>query len=171
MPVKDYLRLIDTHTPGPRCDVTPLFADPVAFAQSVADLAAPFRAAPLDYVAGIDALGFILGAALALYLQKGFLPLRKGGKLPVAVTAAQFVDYTGQEKTLELRQGSVRKGARVLLVDEWIETGAQMQAAIHLIEEAGGSVIGIAALNIDANPLPARLCEQYKCHALWFDGQ
>lgn len=169
--MKDYLRLIDTQTPGGRCDVTPLFADPTAFAQLVADLAAPFRAVPLDYVAGIDALGFILGAAIALHLQKGLIPIRKGGKLPVAVTAAQFVDYSGSEKTLELRRGSVRAGDNVLIVDEWVETGAQLQAAIHLIEGAGGIVAGIAAINIDANPLPDRLCTQYNCHALWFDGQ
>lgn len=169
--MKEYLRLIDTQTPGPRCDVTPLFAEPRAFAQLVDDLAAPFAAAPIDYVAGIDALGFILGAALARRLDKGFIPIRKGGKLPVAVISAAFVDYSGQEKVLELRQDLLRPGDRVLLVDEWIETGAQAQTAVHLIERAGGHVAGIAAINIDDNPGAMRLRQNYVCHALWFDMQ
>jgi adenine phosphoribosyltransferase len=132
--MRDYLRLIDTRTSGPRCDVTPVFADFAAFAQLVADLASPFRSTPIDYVAGIDALGFILGTAIALHLQKGFLPIRKRGKLPVAVATTEFVDYTGQAKSLELREGSLREGDHVLIVDEWVETGAQMQAAIDLNE-------------------------------------
>ncbi len=169
--MKEYLRLIDTQTPGPRCDVTPLFADPLAFAQLVDDLAGPFTAVPLDYVAGIDALGFILGAALAVRLNKGFIPIRKGGKLPVAVRRAEFVDYSGQAKSLELRHDALRPGDRVLLVDEWIETGAQAQTAVSLIEQAGGVVAGIAAINIDDNPGAARLCQNYRCHAVWYDMQ
>ncbi|MBK8934114.1 MAG: adenine phosphoribosyltransferase [Chloroflexi bacterium] len=167
--MKEYLRLIETHTPGPRCDVTPLFADPAAFAQLTADLSAPFADMSLDYVAGIDALGFVLGAAMALRLGKGFIPIRKRGKLPVAALAAEFVDYTGQRKGLEIRQGLLRPGDRVLVVDEWIETGAQMATAVHLIEQAGGVVAGIATINMDDNPLPARLRQQYTCHSLWLD--
>jgi len=169
--MKDYLRLIDTQTSGPRCDVTPLFADPAAFARLVDDLAAPFAAMPLDYVAGIDALGFILGTALALRLKKGFIPIRKGGKLPVAVARAALVDYSGQEKVLEIRQGIIRPGDRVLLVDEWIETGAQAQTAVSLVEQQNGRIAGIAAINIDANPGPARLRQNYFCHSLWYDMQ
>lgn len=169
--MKDYLQLIDTDTRGPRCDVTPLFAHPAAFSQLVTDLAEPFLSMSIDYVAGIDALGFILGAALAERLKKGFIPIRKGGKLPVAVTSAEFVDYTGQQKTLELRQGTIKPGDRVLVADEWIETGAQMQAAVDLIEGAGGVVAGIAAINIDSSPLTRSLRERYTCHALWYDMQ
>ena len=167
--MKDYLHLIDTDTLGPRCDVTPLFAHPAAFARLITDLVAPFHSASIDYVAGIDALGFILGAAIAMRLAKGFIPIRKGGKLPVEVTTAEFVDYTGQKKSLELREGVIQAGDRVLVVDEWIETGAQVQAAIALIERAGGIVAGIAAINMDSNPLPLRLRATYKCHAVWYD--
>ncbi len=165
--MKDYLRLIDTNTPGPRCDVTPLFADPEAFAELVADLCAPFDAADIDLVAGIDALGFILGTAIAVHLHKGFTPIRKGGKLPVAVTSVAFVDYSGQPKTLELRQGGLPAGAWVLLVDEWVETGAQVQAAVEMIEGVGGVVVGIAAINMDDNPGVRWLRERYKCVAVW----
>ena len=167
--MEEYLRLIDTETEGPRCDVTPLFADPQAFAALVVDLCAPFVEGEIDYMAGIDALGFILGTAMALHLKKGFIPIRKGGKLPVAVSRAEFVDYSGEAKTLELRQGSIKVGERVLVVDEWIETGAQVQAAVDLIEGAGGVVAGIAAINMDDNPGVRRLREMYTCHAVWMD--
>ena len=165
--MKDYLRLIDTQTSGPRCDVTPLFADPAAFAELVVDLCAPFDAADIDFVAGIDALGFILGTAIAVHLGKGFIPLRKGGKLPVAVNTVEFVDYSGQSKALELRRGGLPAGARVLVVDEWLETGAQVQAAVALVEAAGGAVAGIAAINMDDNPGVMDLRRRYKCVAVW----
>jgi adenine phosphoribosyltransferase len=169
--MEEYLRLIDTETEGPRCDVTPLFADPQAFAALVVDLCAPFMEIEIDYVAGIDALGFILGTAMAMHLKKGFIPIRKGGKLPAAVSWAEFVDYSGQRKTLELRQGMIKDGERVLVVDEWVETGAQMQAAVDLIEGAGGCVVGIAAINMDKNPVVNRLRERYNCVAVWMDMQ
>jgi adenine phosphoribosyltransferase len=164
--MKKYLELIDTHTQGNRNDVTPLFADPGAFADLIDDLAEPFRGEPFEYVAGIDALGFILGAALALKLGKGFLPLRKGGKLPVAVISREFSDYSGQVKTLELRQGMIKAGDRVLLADEWIETGAQVKAAIGLIESQGGIVFGIASINIDNNLQTESLMKKYRFHVL-----
>jgi RimJ/RimL family protein N-acetyltransferase len=89
----------------------------------------------------------------------------------VAVSRAEFVDYSGQAKTLELRQGSIQAGERVLVVDEWVETGAQMQAAVALIEGAVGCVAGIAAINMDDNPGVRWLREKYVCHAVWRDMQ
>jgi adenine phosphoribosyltransferase len=167
--MKEYLRLIDTDTVGPRCDVTPLFARPAAFAQLITDLSAPFTANPPDYVAGIDALGIVLGTAVALQLNKGFIPIRKQDKLPVAADTVEFVDYTGRQKGLELRRGVLKAGERVLVVDEWIETGAQVQAAITLIEQTGGVVMGIATIRMEDNPIPQRLHQRYHCHALWPD--
>jgi adenine phosphoribosyltransferase len=169
--LKEYLQLIDTNTAGPRCDVTPLFADPVAFSRLVDDLVLPFSSIQIDYVAGIDALGFILGTAIAMRLNKGFIPIRKEGKLPVETVTTSFVDYSGKQKTLELRKGLIRESAKILIVDEWIETGAQMQAAIDLIEHEKGIVIGIATINIDDNPYPKVLMEKYRCHSVWFDMQ
>jgi len=165
----EYIQLIDTHTVGARCDVTPIFANPDAFSQLVIDLSSPFTSTPIDYVAGIDALGFILGTAVAIHLKKGFIPLRKDGKLPVDTVKKEFIDYSGMRKALELRKGLIRESAKILLVDEWIETGAQMQAAIELIEKEKGIVAGIATINIDSNPIPRLLQEKYKCHAIWFD--
>ena len=167
--MKEYLRLIDTHTSGPRCDVTPLFADPIAFAQLISDLSEPFGSTAIDYVAGIDALGFVLGSAIALRLRKGFIPIRKSGKLPVAVAVAEFVDYTGETKALEIRKGILKPGDSVLVVDEWIETGAQVQAAIDVIEQEGGMIAGVTTINMDNNPTVVRLREKYYCRAIWLD--
>lgn len=167
--MKEYLKLIDTNTPGPRCDVTPLFANPEAFAALVADLARPFADLEINFVAGIDALGFILGMAVAMHLRKGFIAIRKGGKLPVPVISRHFIDYTGFEKTLELRADILETGDRVLLVDEWIETGAQVTAASELIEDQGAEVIGIATINMDENPETHKLRETYFCHTIWND--
>lgn len=123
----------------------------------------------IDLVAGIDALGFILGTAIAIRLGRGFIPIRKGGKLPVQADMLNFVDYTGQSKSLELRAGAVQPGAKILLVDEWIETGAQVKAAAQLIEQQGGKVAGIASISIDVNEKTRSLLETYHCHAVWME--
>ena len=165
----DYLRLIDTQTQGRRYDVTPLFADFQAFSALVEDLIHPFAKVEFDCVAGIDALGFILGAAIAVRLKKGFVPIRKGGKLPVRTDTAEFVDYTEQKKSLELRVGAIPTGTRVLVVDEWVETGAQVRAAIELLEKQGGVVIGVATINMDDNAVTRQLRNKYQCHSVWRD--
>lgn len=168
---KPYLNRIDFDTPGPRCDVTPLFADYAAFSALLDDIEGAFARVNFDCVAGIDALGFILGAALALRMRKGFIPIRKGGKLPVPADRVSFVDYTGSEKSLELRSDALKVGTRVLVVDEWIETGAQVNAAIRLIEGQGGVVAGIATINLDDNPATRRLRETYRCYSANTDEQ
>ncbi|HEY72964.1 MAG: hypothetical protein B6I35_14285 [Anaerolineaceae bacterium 4572_32.2] len=162
-----YLWLIDTNTSGPRCDVTPLFANYEPFSALVTDLLAGFADVEFDCVAGIDALGFILGAAMAIWAEKGLVPIRKGGKLPVESDSVSFVDYTGASKSLELRVGAIEPGTRVLVVDEWIETGAQIGAAVELIEGQGGIVVGIAAINMDDNKATRLLQKKYKCRTVW----
>lgn len=164
----DYLRLIDrSKLHYKRSDVTPIFAEPAAFAALVEDLLAPFRDAGVQRVAATDALGFIVGTALALRLGVGFVPVRKGGKLPVKNERAEFRDYSGAVKSLELRAEPWPAGTRVLLVDEWVETGAQARAAVELIERAGGVVAGIAAIAFRKNEKTAPLWAKYRCHGVW----
>ncbi len=167
--MKDYLRRIDTDTQGLRHDVTPLFADYDAFSSLVDDLLGHFANVEFDCIAAIDALGFILGTAMAVRVNKGVVPIRKGGKLPVQVATASFVDYTNQTKSLEVRSDAFCTGTKVLLVDEWIETGSQVQAAIGLIEQQGGIIAGIASINIDQNDLTRRLQDEYNCFTVWSD--
>jgi len=161
-----YLRLIDRDTTGGRCDVTPLFADPEAFARLLDDLTRQFAGTEFDLVAAVDALGFILRTAVALRTGKGLVVVRKGGKLPVPADVAEFVDYTGRPKSLELRPDAVARGSRVLLVDEWVETGAQVRAAISLIEGRGGVVVGVASINIDEEAGAGLRQSGYRCFAL-----
>ena len=167
--MKDYLSLIDTNTPGPRYDVTPLFADREAFSQLADDLAEPFIGSDIDVVVAIDALGFILGTAIAERLGVGLIPARKGGKLPVETVRETFVDYTGEQKALELRTGALEPGTAVLIVDEWIETGAQVSAAIALVERGGARVAGVAAISIDSCPVTDALRSRYTVHTVWED--
>ncbi len=165
--MKTYLHKIDTDTPGNRYDVTPLFADAECFSQLVVDLAEPFRNTQIDYVVCIDALGFILGTAIAHYLEIGVIPIRKGGKLPVKTDGEDFRDYSGELKRLEIRNDVLPPQARVLLVDEWIETGSQIQAAAKLIEGQGGIIIGIAAINMDENDTTVKISSKYRVHTIW----
>jgi adenine phosphoribosyltransferase len=162
-----YLQLIDVNTQGPRCDVTPLFTHYESFSSLVDDITKQFSLDDFDFVAGIDALGFILGTAVAVRVKKGFIPIRKGGKLPVETLAVGFVDYSGKPKTLEIRADVILKGARILLIDEWIETGAQVNAAIKLIESQHGIIAGVATINIDDNDITRSLKEKYKCYEVW----
>ncbi|NPV57600.1 MAG: adenine phosphoribosyltransferase [Anaerolineae bacterium] len=155
--MRDYLDLITRETPGNRCDVTPLFEDAAGFSAAVNDLAAELAGKSFDLVAGIDALGFILGAALAQRLGLGFLPIRKAGKLPAPAARAEFTDYSGAPKALEVRAGALQTGQRVLLVDEWIETGAQVAA--------------VAAIHLDVNESTRRLMDQYRVTCLEMENQ
>jgi adenine phosphoribosyltransferase len=165
--MRDYLDLIDTATDGSRYDVTPLFGDYQAFSALVDDLVRMCATVAFDCVAGIDALGFILGTAIAMRTEKGFVPLRKGGKLPIRADTAYFVDYTGQRKSLEIRRDALQPGSRVLLVDEWVETGAQVKAAIELLERQGTTVAAIATINVDDNELTRSLRNGYRFVSVW----
>ncbi len=132
-----------------RYDITPIFRDPAAFADLLDRMAEGLRGQTFELIAGIDALGFVIGAALAQKLEKGFLVVRKGGKLPVKTTSLEFKDYSGQAKKLEIALDTVPAGAKILIVDDWIETGSQVRSAIELIEGQRGQVTAIAAIRID----------------------
>ncbi|XP_068010668.1 adenine phosphoribosyltransferase-like isoform X3 [Melanerpes formicivorus] len=118
---------------------------------------------PIDMVAGIDAMGFILGAAAAARLQKGFLAIRKAGHLCVQTQAQPYTDYSGREKVMEVRTDAISPGLRILLVDQWVETGGTMRAAIQLVEQLGGVVAGVAAICIEDSEGGRWLQEHYKC--------
>jgi adenine phosphoribosyltransferase len=165
---EDYLELISERNVG-RYDVPALFEKQAVLESVVADLAAPFRDESLDAVAGLDALGFVLGTGVALELGVGFLPIRKGGKLSVPdadVHRRDLTDYTGEEKTLEVDGQRVTSGHRIALVDDWIDTGAQMAAAIDLVEAAGGTVAGISVLDATDNERIRSIAAEHELHTL-----
>jgi adenine phosphoribosyltransferase len=147
-----------------RYDLTPIFEDPEMFSHLIKDLSRPFT---VDKVVGLDALGFIIGAPIALKLGVGFVPVRKGGKLPGdSLVTATFIDYSKKEKSLEMNKNAIRKGERVLIVDDWIETGVQVSAAITLVEELGGVVVGISAIGADSCDIVDALSKKYSLHTI-----
>lgn len=136
----------DFPRPGIRFkDITPLLADPGGFAWVVDTLAAPWRASGVDCVVGIEARGFILGAALAHALGAGFVPLRKPGKLPARVIAQEYALEYGSDR-LEIHEDAIGPAKRVLLVDDVLATGGTLLAARSLLERAGARLVGAAVL-------------------------
>jgi len=148
----------------------PLFAHPADFNELVDDFVACVADTTVDLVACIDALGFILGTPIARKLGVGILTVRKGGKLTVETERTEFRDYTGQDKQLEIRRDILSQGARVLIVDEWIETGAQVSATITLIEGRGAIVAGIATINMDDNEKTSSIASKYKVWSVCEEG-
>jgi adenine phosphoribosyltransferase len=123
--------------------VTPLLADPVALGRAVEALASLVDG--IDAVVGIESRGFILGAPVALHTHAGFVPARKQGKLPGQTVSVSFALEYG-EAVLELQQGAIQPGQRVLIVDDVLATGGTAEAAAHLVEELGGEVVGMSFL-------------------------
>ena len=126
-------------------DITPLLAEPKAFAAAVDALCAGFTGADIEYVAAVEARGYIFGAAVAKRLGVGFVPIRKKGKLPFKTESVTY-DLEYGTDTLEVHSDAVEKGAKVLMVDDLLATGGTMAAACKLIEKIGGEIAGITFL-------------------------
>ncbi|HUU19668.1 MAG TPA: adenine phosphoribosyltransferase [Sedimentisphaerales bacterium] len=126
-------------------DITPLLADPKAFAAAVDALCADFTGAGIEYVAAVEARGFIFGAAVAEKLGAGFVPIRKKGKLPFETESITY-DLEYGTDTLEVHSDAVENQAKVLMVDDLLATGGTMASACKLIEKIGGQVVGIVFL-------------------------
>jgi adenine phosphoribosyltransferase len=126
-------------------DITPLLAEPGAFADAVDALCADFVETGVEYVAAVEARGFIFGAAVARKLGVGFVPIRKKGKLPSKTENVTY-DLEYGTDTLEVHTDAVDKGAKVLMVDDLLATGGTMAAACKLIEKIGGQIVGISFL-------------------------
>jgi adenine phosphoribosyltransferase len=163
-----YLRLMDPSNGWIYTEST--YAHARAFHEMLDDLVAPFSPDEVDLVAAPDAMGFILGAAMAARLGKGFLPLRKPGRLYMACDSVQYKHHTGRTETLEIPKYVIEQKNRVLLVDQWIETGATIRAAIELIERQGGIVAGISTICIEDNLEGQNLRREYKCSTAVLPG-
>jgi len=132
-------------------DITPLLGHAASLREACRRMASPFEAHPPDLVAGIEARGFILGGMIAHFLNTGFIPVRKPGKLPARSVQREYALEYGSGK-LELHQDCVQKGQRVLLVDDLVATGGSAEAAVWLLRslgavvEAGSFLIDLPAL-------------------------
>ena len=129
-------------------DVAPVFADSAAFTAVVDAVIAPTRQAPtqqVDVVVGVEARGFLLGAAVAYALGTGVIGVRKPGRLPLVCDREDYALEYGVA-SLELASGVLRSGQRALVVDDVLATGGTAAATCALVERAGATVSGIAVL-------------------------
>jgi adenine phosphoribosyltransferase len=174
-PIKSLIRTIPDHPkPGIQFrDITTLLQDPVGLRLAVQQLVGAFEAVRVDKVAGIEARGFILGGAVAVALEAGFVAVRKAGKLPHTTLG---VDYDLEDGTdrVEIHTDAIHRGERVLIVDDLVATGGTALASVDLIEKAGGQIVGCGFI-IDLPDLggAARLRERgLKVHTLCaFEGE
>ena len=125
-------------------DITPLLGDALLFGEVVRAHAGPWRGR-VDAVAGLEARGFIFGAAVALELGVGFLPVRKAGKLPGPTVSHDYALEYGTAR-IEVHDQAVAHGARVLVVDDVLATGGTAAAACALLERCGALIPGIEVL-------------------------
>jgi adenine phosphoribosyltransferase len=149
------LRYFDGHS-----DTLGLFADAEFLRLAARAIAAPFAGSAVTRVAGIESRGFVLAAVVAIELDAGFVAIRKGG--PTAgmfpgpkVELAAGPDWRGQTSVLRMQRHVVRSGDRVLVVDDWAETGSKALTARRLIEECGGVYVGLSLL-VDQLPEDVR---------------
>jgi adenine phosphoribosyltransferase len=122
-------------------DVTTLLADARGFRAAIEQMAAPFAGAGIESVVGIEARGFILGGAVADKLGCGFVPFRKKGKLPWKTIGQEYTLEYGID-IIEMHEDAIRRDQRILIVDDLIATGGTAEAAVKLVQRAGGRVAG-----------------------------
>ena len=125
-------------------DITPLLASPAAM-QAAIDQLARLSFGKVDKVAAIESRGFLFGVPLAMRLGVGFVPVRKPGKLLWKTNRVEYVLEYGTD-AVEIHQDAVRKGERVLLVDDLLATGGTMQACCKLVQGMRAQIVGIAVL-------------------------
>ncbi len=143
--VKDYIRTIPDfpHEGIMFRDVTTLFGDPRGFRMAIDQLLHPYAGERIDKVVGLEARGFILGGAIAHQLSKGFVPIRKKGKLPGKTIEQEYSLEYGQA-VMEVHDDAIQPGEKILVVDDLLATGGTAEAGIKLIERMDGIVLSCA---------------------------
>jgi adenine phosphoribosyltransferase len=126
-------------------DITTLLKDASAMRETVRQLSDPFKGKGIQKVVCIESRGFVLGAAIAVELNAGFVPVRKKGKLPGEVLRQEYALEYGTD-TVEIHRDGVEKGERILLHDDLLATGGTMTAAIRLVEQLGAEIVGVSFL-------------------------
>ena len=126
-------------------DITTLLKEPAGLKATIEALSGPYADAQIDTVVGIESRGFILGSAVAQQLGAGFIPVRKPGKLPAkAIKEVYELEY-GKD-AIEIHADAIKKGQRVLIVDDVLATGGTAAATTRLVKHLGGQLHGLAFL-------------------------
>lgn len=149
-----------------RCDLTNLFIEPQVFNAVIDDMAEPFLSQQIDKVVALDALGFVFGIRVAEKLNVGLVLIRKSGKIGVEAKSISFTDYTKQEKVFEIAVDAVKLNDKILIVDDWAETGSQLKATTTLIESMGGEIVGVSCFNIDERVFNDPFFQKYKLRSV-----
>ncbi|MBT5704756.1 adenine phosphoribosyltransferase [Verrucomicrobia bacterium] len=141
-PLEDAIRNIpDFPEPGIQFkDITPILADPILFQLAVDQMIAPYSPGEIDQIVGIDARGFIFGAAAAMRLNAGFTPIRKKGKLPFD-TYEESYDLEYGSNTVAIHTDAINAGSKVLLIDDLLATGGTAVAALKLLNKLGANTL------------------------------
>jgi len=126
-------------------DVTSLVADPIGLQLCLDDFVKHYKPMDIDLIVGIDSRGFIFASALAYLLGKGFVPVRKKGKLPAETLSETYALEYGTD-TLEIHRDAITAGQKIVIVDDLIATGGTAIAAINLVRRLGGHVVEFAAV-------------------------
>ena len=145
--VQSYIRAIpDFPIPGILFrDITPLLKDKQGFQAAIDLFVGHFKNKPIDYVVGIEARGYMLGAPLAYSIGAGFVPVRKPGKLPFSKLSESYALEYGTN-SLEIHADALGNGDRVLVVDDLLATGGTAAATRRLLERLGAKIEGFAFL-------------------------
>jgi adenine phosphoribosyltransferase len=122
-------------------DITPLLQSPTGLKLAIESMARTVEPSSFDVVCGIESRGFIFGTALAHFLGKGFVPIRKPGKLPWKTASESYQLEYGTDK-IEIHVDAVTSGQGVLMVDDLLATGGTMEAALKLVRRVGGRPVG-----------------------------
>jgi adenine phosphoribosyltransferase len=142
MPIKSRIRTVP-HYPKQGImfrDITTLLKDPVGMRVTVDELVRRYADVKIDKIAGIESRGFIIGAPLAYALGKGFIPIRKKGKLPAETIGHDYELEYGTDR-IEIHTDAILPGEKILLVDDLIATGGTAEAACKLIDKMGGQIV------------------------------
>ena len=138
-------------------DITPLLGDAQAVHASIDGLRDAVSGVPCDAIVGIESRGFMFGAALALSMEKGFVPVRKPGKLPVRVVRQEYSLEYGSD-AIEMHHDAIKPGQRVVVVDDLVATGGTAEATCALVESVGAQVSALAfVVALDFIPWRERL--------------
>lgn len=147
MPIKTRIRTVPDYPKKGIMfrDITTLIKDPVGFHLVIDNLTQRYLTGDIsfDIIVGIEARGFIMGGALSYTLGKGFVPIRKSGKLPSDVETQEYALEYGTD-TIEIHKDAFKKGSKILVVDDLLATGGTALAAASLIEKLGGEVVELA---------------------------
>ncbi|MDQ0339530.1 adenine phosphoribosyltransferase [Caldalkalibacillus uzonensis] len=147
MDFKAKIRVIkDFPQPGIRFkDITTLLKDGQAYQAAIDQLASFAESKGADLVVGPEARGFVIGAPIAYKLGKGFVPVRKSGKLPAEAVQAEY-DLEYGKDALAIHKDAIVKGQKVLVADDLLATGGTISTTINLVEQLGGEVVGCVFL-------------------------